>query len=420
MRMALVKEARTHEAQRLQTLHAINRGILAAESVQDIARVALSRIRALVPCDRAALGVFDWTTRESVVFAVDIGAAEPDTTGVRYSMDDLAEMLDRISNSEPFLIEDMSFADPLPPVLERYRDMGMRSNLQLALSSVERPIGLLSIMSSQPGAFSPEDVEIAAEVAGLLAIAIQQSEARAAAIQHERMKTELLNVLAHELFTPIATIQGTALTLLRAEELPKEVLGELRVGVEEAARRLKRLVRNINASVLLDKWVTLPVPVSLAQIFEHARAELPSDGRIELQDDARVLERNANVDLTLVSHAMVILLENALDFSDGQAVEVTYTLDEQDRVEILVSDRGPGIPTDRRERVFDLFEQVDSSATRSHEGLGIGLFLARRIARTFGGDIDIVPTEGDGVTFRLSLPLEGKDRGRDASWAEAR
>ena len=154
------------QALRLQTLHAITRALLSADSVEDIAHEALSRMRDLVACDRAALGVFDWTTRECLVFAADVERSEPDTTGVAYPLDDLAEMLAAISEDEPFLIADMLEVDQLPPVLERYRAGGMRSNLQLALASADRPIGLLSLMSAKPSAFAPEDVEVAGEIIG--------------------------------------------------------------------------------------------------------------------------------------------------------------------------------------------------------------------------------------------------------------
>jgi signal transduction histidine kinase len=400
-------DAVTRQAERLQTLHSINRAILAAESVEDIALEALSRIRALVSCDRAAIGIFDWTTRESLVFAVDVDPTEADTTGVRYPMDDLAEMLDSVSNDAPFLIEDMLTVDPLPPVLERYRAEGLRSNLQVALISVARPIGLLSLMSSRPRAFAPGDIEVVGEIAALLAIAIQQADARRSVVEHQRMKTELLSLLAHELFTPIATIQGTALTLLNADELPKDLLAGLTSGVEHAAARLKRLVGNISASARLENRMIemSDVPVEVEEILEAARAEFDFDDRIRVRDPDGVAECMARLDLELVSHALVILLENALDLSGGQTVEVGLSRGAPYRADITVTDRGPGIPEDRHERVFELFEQVDSSMTRTHEGLGIGLFLARRIARASGGDIDIVPTEGDGVTFRLCLPI---------------
>ena len=68
-----------------------------------------------------------------------------------------------------------------------------------------------------------------------------------------------------------------------------------------------------------------------------------------------------------------------------------------------VSDRGPGIPPDQRDRVFELFTQVDWSSSRSHEGLGIGLFLARRIMDAHGGSLHLGDREDGGATFALAF-----------------
>jgi signal transduction histidine kinase len=71
---------------------------------------------------------------------------------------------------------------------------------------------------------------------------------------------------------------------------------------------------------------------------------------------------------------------------------------------VHVSDRGPGVPEDKREEIFEAFTQTDTSSTRTHEGLGIGLYLAQRIMRAHGGSIGVLPREGGGSTFVLSFP----------------
>jgi signal transduction histidine kinase len=70
----------------------------------------------------------------------------------------------------------------------------------------------------------------------------------------------------------------------------------------------------------------------------------------------------------------------------------------------VISDRGPGVPDELREQIFEAFTQTDASTTRSHEGLGIGLYLARRIMRAHGGRIEIAPRSGGGSTLVLAFP----------------
>ena len=110
----------------------------------------------------------------------------------------------------------------------------------------------------------------------------------------------------------------------------------------------------------------------------------------------------------LASRALVLVTENALDFRNEAAVEVRAVGDDEE-IWLEVSDRGPGIPSDQRDRVFELFTQVEWASNRSHEGLGIGLFLARRIMEAHGGSLDLRDREGGGATFvlafRLAAPL---------------
>jgi signal transduction histidine kinase len=73
---------------------------------------------------------------------------------------------------------------------------------------------------------------------------------------------------------------------------------------------------------------------------------------------------------------------------------------------VEISDRGPGLPPSSEGRVFEPFTQVDSSNTRPHEGLGIGLFLARRIMQVHGGQIAFSPRVGGGSTFSLEFRLD--------------
>jgi signal transduction histidine kinase len=72
---------------------------------------------------------------------------------------------------------------------------------------------------------------------------------------------------------------------------------------------------------------------------------------------------------------------------------------------VAVSDRGPGIAEEKRDRIFEAFTQLDSSTTRTHEGMGIGLYLTRRIMRAHGGSVDVIARDGGGSTFRLRFPV---------------
>jgi len=250
------------------------------------------------------------------------------------------------------------------------------------------------------------------EVTGKVMQELARSLARAEELSTElvelnRMKTELVQILAHELFTPITTIQGTAATLAVSDgRLSGDDMRALAGGVERAARRLRRLVANIGAVVALEREATLPTQaVALGSIVNDALGEFANDqeGTIDTQIPDELLVAEVWAHRALASRALVLLTENALDFRDDAAVEVR-ALGTDREIQLEVSDHGPGIPPDQRDRIFELFTQVEWSSSRSHEGLGIGLYLAKRIMEAHGGWLVLRDHEGGGATFVLAFP----------------
>jgi signal transduction histidine kinase len=106
-----------------------------------------------------------------------------------------------------------------------------------------------------------------------------------------------------------------------------------------------------------------------------------------------------------ITKILVSLLSNAYKFTHKGHVRV-HTQLSAGRVIYTVEDTGIGIPLEAQRFVFDEFRQVDGSATRRYGGSGLGLSLARRLARLLGGDIVLVSMPGTGSTFRVEIPLE--------------
>lgn len=115
-------------------------------------------------------------------------------------------------------------------------------------------------------------------------------------------------------------------------------------------------------------------------------------------------------DATRFTQILACLLDNAVKFTAEGGVEVVVSVGPRDASEahvvVAVRDTGMGIPLDRLETVFDTFVQLDGSSTRRHEGAGLGLALARRLARRMGGDIQVSSTVGKGSTFRCEVPFQ--------------
>jgi signal transduction histidine kinase len=228
-----------------------------------------------------------------------------------------------------------------------------------------------------------------------------------------RIKTELVQLLSHELFTPITAIQGTADTLsLAGDRLSAEELHGLGEGVRAAASRLKRLVANLDAVMAVDREAALPTEsLRVGEIVERAVAEFADnqDAQIVVVPSGDVLGRPVRAHAELAARAVVLVTENALDFRGGSPVEIAVVGSDRE-VSVEISDRAPGVPVDQRERIFELFTQAEGASARSHEGLGIGLYLARRIMTTQGGRLELREREGGGTTFALTFPGERESR----------
>lgn len=249
--------------------------------------------------------------------------------------------------------------------------------------------------------------EVTAEVIHELVELLDRSERMTRELHDlDRTKSELIQVLSHELMSPITVIQGAAGTIsgLGGALSPEDARG-LAMSVSRAADRLRRLVGNLAATARLDREdaeVTTR-PILAADVIAMAAAEFPEAvGRFRLPALDRSLELWG--DLQLASAAVVAVMENAVEHSPED--EPVDLLVDATGVEVLlrVADRGPGVDPEVAGRIFAAFTQADASVTRPHEGLGIGLYLARKIMAAHEGRIQFQAREGGGTTFTLAFP----------------
>jgi signal transduction histidine kinase len=251
--------------------------------------------------------------------------------------------------------------------------------------------------------------EVTADVIHELVSLLDRSEALSRDLQElDHTKSELIQILSHELFTPMTTIQGFAMLVSeQGEALKPEEVRDLAEGVVGANDRLKRLVGNLAAAARMDRaGVEVATrPMAAGDLVDRALSDFPRfEGRIVTTGTLAEPETRLWADLELGARALVVVLENALAFSPDTAIVEISARPLEGNVRVTVSDRGPGVPEELRDRIFEAFTQTDGSVTRSHEGLGIGLFLARRIMRAHAGELTYAPRPGGGSSFELSFP----------------
>jgi PAS domain S-box-containing protein len=225
-----------------------------------------------------------------------------------------------------------------------------------------------------------------------------------------RMKDEFLATLSHELRTPLTSILGWA-RMLSNGQLDEATTARALETIERNAKAQSQLIEDIlDVSRVITGKLRLEVqPVDLTAVIESSiDAVLPAAEAkgIRLQ---RVLDSGASMvsgDPTRLRQVIWNLLANAIKFTlKGGRVQVKLERINS-HVEIIVADDGQGISPDVLPFIFERFRQADSTTTRSHGGLGLGLAIVRHLVEMHGGTVEVEsPGEGLGSTFTVKLPL---------------
>lgn len=225
-----------------------------------------------------------------------------------------------------------------------------------------------------------------------------------------RMKDEFLATLSHELRTPLTSILGWA-RMLTAKQLDEANTARALETIERNAKAQSQLIEDIlDVSRVITGKLRLEVqPVDLTEVIESSiDAVLPAAEAkgIRIQ---RVLDSGASMvagDPRRLQQVIWNLLSNAIKFTprDGRVQVKLERI--SSHVEIVVADNGQGISPDVLPFVFERFRQADSTTTRAHGGLGLGLAIVRHLVEMHGGTVEVESLgEGHGSTFTVKLPL---------------
>jgi two-component system, OmpR family, sensor histidine kinase KdpD len=237
-------------------------------------------------------------------------------------------------------------------------------------------------------------------------------------IESERLRTSVLSAVSHDLRTPLTMVVGLADVLARGEAmLPPELRGTA-ADLREQAMRLSRMVENLLDMArlragrvhLLKAWQ--PVEEVVGSSVHAVEANFP--GRaigIDLAPELPLLE----FDGVLIERVLVNLLDNAMKHAPGSPVTISGRV-QGGEVTISVEDRGPGLPVEDTDRLFDMFEQGDRESQAV--GTGMGLAICKAIVHAHGGRIEAASREGGGARFTMSLPVTTPPAALQASLAQ--
>lgn len=226
----------------------------------------------------------------------------------------------------------------------------------------------------------------------------------------ETMKHDFVARVSHELRTPLAPIQGVAQALLRHRSRMDDDRIERALGlIAERSQHMGRLVEDL----LLVSRITAPdstivdgldlVAVDVHDVVEKTVGWLTADhpDRALNISGART---SAFVDELRTTQIVTNLLSNACKYSPATSDIDIEIADDGTAVTISVDDRGPGIPDDKKQTIFERFQRLEDPMTMTTGGAGLGLFISRQLAEAMGGTLDVTDRPGRGSRFVLTLP----------------
>ena len=291
------------------------------------------------------------------------------------------------------------------------RALHPRSAILVPLGARGRVLGLLSLFRTAAGhSYDQDDLRLAEELGRRASIAADNARLYEAAQAASQAKSDFLAVMSHELRTPLTAIIGYEELLERglAGQVTDEQLRYLRrIGV--SALHLRELIEEIltfsrletaRESVRLEHTDVARLARETADVVEPVAREKNLTFDVVLPPEP--LE--AETDPAKLRRVLLNLLNNAVSFTDEGGIR--FTLERSDDMAIFrIDDTGIGIAPESLERIFEPFWQEQRGLTREVGGTGLGLTVARRLARMLGGDITVESEVGKGSTFTVHLPL---------------
>jgi signal transduction histidine kinase/HAMP domain-containing protein len=368
----------------------------------------------------------------------------------RYDLPDLPplppSLAQRVHTVNEELRRDATFfavADFLAPEVQAdpraegfYRSTGARSLLMVPVGVGEQGLGVLSVlMVDGPRRWRRHEIQSAQQCAGYVAqamMAISLAQMADEQVQRltelDRQKTDFMATVSHELRTPLTSINGYLELLEDGDygQLTREQRGALSI-IERNASRLRGLIEDllvlnkIEATGLHLSMGEVQVASLVSEVVEILRPAAENGG-VELGSDPVDGALVVLVDRGQFERTLINLGANAVKFTPrGGSARISAERD-GDRVVVLVSDTGIGIPAADQERLFGRFFRASNATAKAIPGTGLGLAIAKAIVEGHGGTLEVESVEGEGTTMRVCLPLvqhaeRGEVPGGDGSTA---
>jgi signal transduction histidine kinase len=396
---------------RAQSLFEINLRLNRMRDLDALLGFIIETAADVLNCSAASILLFDEET-ETLEFSAATGSDSEQLAEIPVPLDD--SIAGRIfTNNEPVVVNNVSQEEDHFDSVGEEVGFTPRSLVGVPLRIGDKPIGVLECLNKHEGPFTQSDVSVLLVIAAQAAVAIRNArqvvaleKANQQLSRLDELKSDFMALASHELRTPLSGILGFA------NSLQDEVDPELQPQVEnilDAAGQMRTVVETMTQMVMLRSGEAQldKQSVSFENLIRAARSEATVDRSEHPSITVNVPDEpvRAQVDSERTQRVIANLLENAIRFTptDGEITVELAPCD--DFIEVAVHDTGIGVPEEELGRVFDEFYQVEDTLTRTQDGLGLGLTIARKLVRLHDGSIWMESDgEGEGTSAVVRFP----------------
>ena len=294
--------------------------------------------------------------------------------------------------------------------LDAMRTVQPSSALFVPLIARARAIGTITLIAAESGRrYNERDADFAEELAHRAAIAVDNARLYQEAQRANKSKADFLAIMSHELRTPLNAVIGYSDLLLMG--VPLQLPSASRTHVERirgSARHLLRLIEEIltyarmeagREELNIEAFDATELVREAASMTEPFAQDKNLSVRVDVPDHPVILHSDSGK----LHQILLNLLTNAVKFTDEGQIGLVFDFD-GGIAQFTVWDTGIGMGPELRDQIFEPFWQAEQSRTRRAEGTGLGLTVARRLARLLGGDIEFESEPGIGTEFRVRIP----------------
>jgi signal transduction histidine kinase len=423
------QEARRLDLQRIVALKDVNVALTASLNLSSVLQVLVESVGRLLP--DYAMTVRLWSREHSVLVSV---------ASLRYDDSQWNATADRpdhragfpeqvFTSKQPLLVSDVA-KDARTHSPEFWRERGYGCYFGIPLLASDENLGVVNFYSMNGNDFSSQEVEFLGALASQVAAAIHNSQIHGAMKQlaadlerSNHVKEEFLGVISHELRTPINVVKGYV------EMLQGGFFGPLNADQDDAVEKIANQTRVqlaminsiLNATTLDSEVATIHSDVvPLDDFFDDLQAAFPSraDGTLTFEWRYAVGLPDVRTDRAKLQYILQNLINNAIKFTPKGVISVAAEVSPAPAwdatqkgplghcLTLRVADTGIGIAEEFLPVIFEKFSRVDSSTTRAHEGIGLGLHIVKRCSDLLGGTVQVASEVGKGTSFTIKIPCE--------------